>query len=78
MYSNMSPEDINRFSMAIEERVYMLDVSYMEAIITYCEETNIDLEVAGKLVSGVLKSKLQVEAEDLHFLRRSTSNQLPL
>ena len=74
----MSPEDINRFSMAIEERVYMLDISYMEAIITYCEETNLDLEIAGKLVSGVLKSKIQIEAESLHFLQKSETAKLPI
>lgn len=74
----MTPDDINRFSMAIEEMVYMKDIPYIEAIILYCEETGFEVEVAGKLVSGVLKSKIQLEAEDLHYLKKSNTSQLPL
>jgi hypothetical protein len=74
----MTPEDINRFSMAIEEMVYMKDIPYIEAIVLYCEETGFEIEMAGKLVSGVLKSKIQLEAEDLHFLKRNNTSQLPI
>jgi len=74
----MNSDDINRFSMAIEEMVYMKDIPYIDAICIYCEENGFELELAGKLVSGVLKSKIQLEAEDLHFLKKSNTSQLPL
>ena len=74
----MNAEDINRFSMAIEEMVYMKDIPYIDAICIYCEENGFEVEVAAKLVSGVLKSKVQLEAEDLHFLKKSNTSQLPL
>ena len=74
----MNAEDINRFSMAIEEMVYMKDIPYIDAICMYCEENGFELEVAAKLVSGVLKSKVQLEAEDLHYLKKSNTSQLPL
>jgi hypothetical protein len=44
----------------------------------YCEENGFEVEVAAKLVSGVLKSKVQLEAEDLHYLKKSNTSQLPL
>lgn len=74
----MNLEDVNRFSMAIEELVYMKDMSYIDAIVHYCEETGFDVETAGKLVSGVLKSKIQIEAEDLHYIKKSKTNRLPI
>ena len=74
----MNAEDINRFSMAIEELVYMKDIPYIDAITEYCNDTGLEIEVAAKLVSGVLKSKIQIEAEDLHYLEKSNTAKLPL
>lgn len=74
----MTPEDINKFSMAIEERVYMDDIPYIDAVVLYCEENNFEIEMAAKLISGVLKSKIQIEAEILHFLPKSETNKLPI
>lgn len=74
----MNTEDINRFSMEIEELVYMKDIPYIDAVIEYCEQTGFELETAAKLISGVLKSKIKLEAEDLHYLKKSNTSQLPL
>ena len=74
----MNAEDINKFSMAIEEMVYMKDIPYLEAVCLYCEETGFEIETAAKLISGVLKSKIKIEAEDLHYLKKSNTSQLPL
>jgi hypothetical protein len=74
----MNAEDIQKFSMAIEEIVYMKDIPYIDAVVMYCEETGFELEVAAKLISGVLKSKIKLEAEDLHYLKKSNTSQLPL
>lgn len=74
----MTTDEINNFSMAIEEMVYMKDIPYIDAIVMYCEETGFEIEMAAKLVSGVLKSKIQMEAEDLHFLSKNNTSQLPL
>ena len=74
----MRQDEIFEFSMAIEELVYMKDISYIEATIMYCEECGIELETAAKLISSVLLSKIQIEAEDLHFLPKSNTSQLPI
>jgi len=64
--------------MEIEEIVYMKDVSYMDAIILFCEEKGFEIEMAAKLISGALKSKVKLEAEELNFLPRSNTAKLPL
>ena len=64
--------------MAIEEIVYMKDIPYLEAVVEYCEETGFEIETAAKLISGVLKSKIQMEAEDLHYLAKSNTSKLPI
>lgn len=74
----MNAEDINKFSMAIEEMVYMKDIPYIDAICMYCEENGFEVEMASKLISGVLKSKIQLEAEELHYLKKSNTSQLPI
>lgn len=71
-------DEIAEFSLKIEDLVWEKDVSYMEAIILYCEQTGFELEVAAKLISGSLKSKIKMEAEELHFLPRSNTVKLPL
>ena len=74
----MTPEDIQKFSLEIEELVYMKDIPYIDAVVMYCEQTGFEIETAAKLVSGVLKSKIKLEAEELHYLKKSNTSQLPL
>lgn len=74
----MTPDDINKFSMQIEELVYMKDIPYIDAVVMYCEQTGFELETAAKLISGVLKSKIQLEAEQLHFIPKSNTSKLPI
>lgn len=74
----MTTEEINNFSMAIEEMVYMKDIPYMDAVCLFCEENNLEIEIAAKLISGVLKSKIRIEAEDLHYLAKSNTARLPI
>ena len=74
----MNAEDMQKFSMDIEELVYMKDIPYIDAVVMYCEETGFEFETAAKLISGVLKSKIKLEAEDLHYLKRSNTSQLPI
>jgi hypothetical protein len=69
-------EEKNRFSMmimnlAIEERI-----DHMDAIATYCERNNLEIEVAATLVNESLKSIIQGEAMELRYLPRGSK--LPL
>jgi len=71
-------EEMLTFSFEIEKIVQEKDVSYMDAVILYCENTGYEIEIAAKLVSGALKSKIKLEAEELHFLPRSNTTKLPI
>jgi hypothetical protein len=71
-------EEITNFSMIIEDLVWEKDISYIEAITLYCEKTGFEVETAAKLVSGALKSKIKIEAEQLHYLPKSNTAKLPI
>ena len=72
-----SVADVGKFSLIIEQRMVSKNITAIEAICDYCEEVGLEPELAGKLVSGVLKAKIQVEAEGLHFLPKSNTARLP-
>jgi len=71
-------DEITTFSLAIETLARETKTSYMDAVILYCERTGFELEIAAKLISGALKSKIKMEAEELHFLPKSNTAKLPL
>ena len=60
----------------IEEMVIKLNCTYMDACLEYCKDNNVEPESLGRLVNKALKQKIQVEAENLNFLKKSSS--LPL
>jgi hypothetical protein len=71
-------DEITSFSLNIEELVWEKDITYMDAMMLYCEQHNFELEIAAKLISGALKSKIKLEAEELHFLPKSNTARLPI
>lgn len=71
-------DEIVEFSLLIENLSVEKSVPYMEAVILHCERTGLELEVAARLISGVLKAKIQTEAEELNFLPKANTAKLPL
>jgi hypothetical protein len=66
----------NEFSLYIEERVMRESIGYMDAIIQYCTEVDIDVESISKLINQSLKDKVQIEAEDGNYFKKR--GKLPL
>jgi predicted metallopeptidase len=62
----------------IEGIVIKYNISYIDAVVMYCEKNNIEIESLAKLIksNSMLKSKLQSEAESLNYLPKS--NTLPI
>ena len=60
----------------IEEMVIEKNVTYMDACLEYCKDNNVEPESLGRLVNKALKQKIKVEAENLNFLKKSST--LPL
>lgn len=66
----------NEFSLYIEERVIREKIGYMDAVIQYCEEIDIDIESISKLINQSLKDKIRNEAEEQNYIKRK--GKLPL
>ena len=47
----------SKFSQDIEQLVLNSELNYIEAIVSYCEENNIELDSVSKLISKPLKEK---------------------
>ena len=69
-------EEKNNFSMMILTRAEYLQTDHIDAIVTYCEEMELEIEVAASLINDVLKSKLEEEAQQNNVIPRSAK--LPL
>ena len=67
-----------RFCQDIEELVLREKINYIDAIILYCEDNNIELESIPKLVTKPLKAKLKWDAIRLNFMKKTTMAKLPL
>ena len=59
----------NEFSIYIDEMVSRLNIPYMEAVINYCNEMDIDVESIGPLINQKLREKIQVEAEQSNMMK---------
>lgn len=70
-------EEMSKFAKAIEALVANTDLNYIEAIVQYCKETGLEIEVAASLVNSNLKSKLANDAMDLNLLKDKGSR-LPI
>jgi len=68
----------DKFVEDIEKLVLETKQSYIDAIVSYCEDNNIDIESVNKLVSKPLKEKLRYEATELNYLKRTSHAKLPL
>jgi hypothetical protein len=67
----------DKFSEEIEQYVLQTKLSYIDAILEYCELKGIEMEVVGKLISKPLKEKIKFEAIELNYLTATTRARLP-
>ena len=65
-----------KFAQEIEDIVKNTHVNYIDAIVTYCEIENIELDTISKLVSKPLKEKITLEAQNLNYIPKT--GQLPV
>ena len=63
-----SREEKNNFSMMIMQISIKEKIDHMDAITTYCEKNNLEIEIAASLINDSLKSIIQGEAMELRYL----------
>jgi hypothetical protein len=70
-FSKMMSSDI--FYSDIDNLVKSHKLTYMDAIVLYCERNNIEIETAAAMIKGNfrIKSHIQQEGEQLHFLPKT-------
>jgi len=67
----------SRFAKEIELLVQKNDnMNYIDAIIYFCGQNNIDLESVPKLISKPLKEKIKCDAMQLNFLKKTSRAKL--
>ena len=85
----MPPKDVDKaindkfiskekFAEEIESLVNNTSMTYIEAIVEFCEDKGIDIESVSKLVSKPLKEKIKYEATELNYLKKTSRGKLPL
>jgi putative aminopeptidase FrvX len=60
---------MKKFAFAIDSMVANTDYNYIEAIVEYCKQTGLEIEVAATLINANLKKKLENNAMDLNMLK---------
>jgi len=67
----------SKFAQEIESLVQVNgEMNYIDAIIYFCEQNNIDVESVPKLISKPLKEKIKYEAMELNFLKKTSRAKL--
>lgn len=69
---------VAKFSTEVETLVNNDSMSYIDAIIHYCDSNDIELETVPKLISKPLKEKLKHEAQQLNFIKKTSRAKLML
>jgi hypothetical protein len=66
------------FSLKIESIVKEKRISYMDAIIWYCEKNDLDVGTLNSMINKSLKEKIKNEAINLRMLKEKKGGILPL
>ena len=59
-----------KFAIKIEQIVSKGGITYMDAILDYCEKNQMEPDAIAPLISKPLKAKLEADARELNFLPR--------
>ena len=67
-----------KFAEDIENLVLTTNMNYIDAIVQYCEDNEIEIESVGKLISKPLKEKIKNVATELNYMKKTSKGKLPL
>lgn len=58
------------FTLKIEDLVHETNIGYMEAILKYCRDNDIDESLIPALITDTIKTKLETEAIKLNLIKK--------
>lgn len=67
-----------KFSTEIENIVRQEKINYIDAIVFFCEQNDLEIDSITKLVSKSLKEKLKHDAIELNFIKKTSQAKLPI
>ena len=67
----------NKFAMIVEDIVKKKKISYIDAIVMYCADNNIDPGTTKSMINKNLKEKIAYEAQGHNMLKEKTAK-LPI
>ena len=68
----------DKFAEDIEHLVLATGMNYIDAIVQYCEDNEIEIESVSKLINKPLKEKLKYVATELNYMKKTSKGKLPL
>jgi hypothetical protein len=69
-------DEMMKFAKAIEDMMRKHRCNHIDAIVEYCKETGLEIEVAASLVNSNLKSKIESDAQEMRMM--PTVSKLPI
>ena len=67
----------SKFALEVEKIVIEENCNYIDAIVHYCQENNLEVDSITKLVSKPLKERLKYDAINLNFMKKTSRAKLP-
>ena len=67
-----------KFTNSVEQIVIEKHLSYIDAIVYFCQENHLEPESVKGLINPPLKEKIKAEAVSLRFLKEESNAKLPI
>ena len=66
-------ETKSSFSKKVEDYVIKTGCQYMDSVLKFCEDNNIEPEVAAKYLTKPIKEKIMLEGQEINLVPRTTN-----
>ena len=67
-----------KFTNSVEELVIKKELSYIDAIVYFCQQNHLEPDSVKGLIKPPLKEKIKAEAVNLRFLKEESNAKLPI
>ena len=68
----------DKFAEDIENLVLVTGMNYIDAIVQYCTDNDIEIDSVNKLINKPLKEKIRYLATELNYMKKTSKGKLPL
>ena len=72
MSTKPNKDEILKFSTMIDRLAIELDTTILDAVVHHCEDTGLEIEVAGTLLSNAIKAKIREQSEKVNLVKKQS------